>query len=244
MWGRMGWADTRRRYRRTVFGPFWSSVSLAIFVVSMGLVWANVWKLDPKEYLAFLNSGLLAWVLLTSFMTEGCVVFVSAESFIKQLPVTFTMLICALIWRNLIVFFHNFLVYIPVYIYSGLPFTLNSLLAIPGIVLLCINGVWISMVLGIVCARYRDVQQVISSLIQISMFITPIFWSPSQLGGRASILVDFNLLYHYVAIVREPLMGRAPALWSWGFVMIATVFGWALALYMFACFRRRIAYWL
>ena len=244
MWGRMGWAETRRRYRRTVFGPFWSSISLAIFVVAMGVVWSTVWHLDPKTYLPFLNSGMLAWVLLTSFTNEGCTVFTTADSLIKQLPVNFTMLICSLIWRNLLVFFHNLLVYIPVYLYAGLPLSANSFLVIPGLLLLCINGIWISMVLGLICVRYRDVQQVVGSIIQVSVFITPIFWSPEQLKGRASFVVDYNLLYHYIAIVREPLLGHAPSLWTWSYVLLATVFGWTLAIFLLARFRRRIAYWL
>src|SRR5712671_3123733 len=143
MWGRMGWAEIRRRYRRTVFGPFWTSVSLAVFVVTMGVVWSNLWKLDPKDYLVFLTSGMLVWVLLTSFMTEGCMVFISYEGLIKQLPITYTMLIYTLIWRNLIVFGHNLLIYFPIYIYSGRPFSLNFLFVLPALVILCVNGVWI-----------------------------------------------------------------------------------------------------
>jgi ABC-type polysaccharide/polyol phosphate export permease len=244
MWGRMGWADIRRRYRRTIIGPFWSSLSLAIFVVSMGLVWANLWKMNPKEYLPYLNSGMLAWVLFTSFLNEGCLVFVSMEGLIKQLPVPFTMLICAMIWRNLIVFFHNFAVYIPIYIYSGLPLTLHVLWVVPGLVMMCLNGAWIAMVLGLLCARYRDIQQVVTTFLNVSMFLTPIFWSPAQLSGRSTALVDYNLLYHYVEIVRDPLLGKPPSAWSWMMVLIATLVGWGVALYMFSRFRRRIAYWL
>lgn len=244
MWGRIGWAETRRRYRRTVFGPFWSSISLAIFVVAMGIVWANIWNMDPKKYLAFLNSGMLAWVLLSSFLNEGCQVFVASETLIKQFPINYMMLVCSLMWRNLLVFFHNFIVYVPVYIYSGLPVTMNTLLVVPGIILLCINGLWISLSLGMLCARYRDVQQVIVSFLQISMFVTPIFWSPEQLTGKAALLVHYNLLYHYVAIIREPLMGTAPSAWTWSFVLVATVVGWAGTIFIFARFRRRLAYWL
>ncbi len=244
MWGRIGWAEIRRRYRRTIFGPFWSSISLAIFTVSMGLVWANLWKIDPHEYLAFLSSGLLVWVLLTSFMTDGCVIFISSETLIKQLPVTYSMLVYALIWRNLIIFGHNLLIYIPTFLYSGAAPNWNMLLIVPGLALLCFNGMWIALLLGILCARYRDIQQVVSSLIQISMFVTPIFWSPSQLAGRVVYLVDANLLYHYVAIVREPMLGHAPSAWSWEYVLIVTVIGWSAALYLFSRFRSRIAYWL
>ena len=244
LWGRMGWADIRRRYRRTVFGPFWSSISLAIFVVALGLVWANLWNLDPKEYLSFLASGMLAWLLFTAFIAEGCTVFVAAEGLIKQLPVNYTMLICAMIWRNLIVFFHNFVIYIPVCIYAGLPLRANMLLIVPGIILLCINGFWIAMVLGLLCCRYRDIQQVVTSILQISMFVTPILWKPSQLGGRVAWFVDYNLLYHYVTIVREPLLGQPVSAWSWAFVSMATLVGWGLAIFIFSRFRRRVPYWL
>src|SRR3974390_103473 len=87
LWGRMGWADTKRRYRRTVIGPFWASFSLAIFVGMMGVVWATIFKIDPKEYLPYLTSGMLVWLLLSSFITEGCQVFVASDILIKQLRI-------------------------------------------------------------------------------------------------------------------------------------------------------------
>jgi lipopolysaccharide transport system permease protein len=243
LWGRMGWADIRRRYRRTVLGPFWSSFSLAVFVSTMGFVWATLWKINPKEYLPYLASGMLTWQLLTAFITEGCQVFVAAESLIKQLRINYTMLLCAMVWRNLIAFAHNFVVYVPVFIYSGLPLSANVLMVIPGLIFLCLNGVWMSLVLGILCARYRDVQQVVATLLQVLIFITPIFWSPAQLAGIQTVLVDYNMLYHYVEIVRDPLLGQPSSARSWLMVGLATVIGWSFAIYLFSRFRRRIAYW-
>ena len=247
LWARIGWADVKRRYRRTVFGPFWSSFSLAVFVCTMGLVFATLWKIDPKEYLPYLASGMMTWVLLTSFLTEGCTVFIAAEGLIKQQRINHTMLLCAMVWRNLITFAHNLAVYIPIYIYGGLPLTANVLLVVPGIFFLCLNGLWIALVLGMLCARYRDIQQVVATLIQISMFVTPIFWSPAQLAEHSRVqflFVDYNMLYHYVEIVRSPLLGQLPSANSWLMVVLATILGWALAIFLFSRFRRRIAYWL
>jgi ABC-type polysaccharide/polyol phosphate export permease len=244
LWGRMGWAETKRRYRRTVIGPFWSSLSLAIFVGTMGIVWSTIFKINPKEYLPYLTSGMLVWLLLSSFITEGCAVFVAAESLIKQLRIDYSILLFALVWRNLIAFGHNLVVYVPVALYCGVPFNANLLMIIPGLVFLCLNGIWIALVLGMLCARLRDVQQVVGSLLQIAIFVTPIFWSPAQLGRARIALVDANLLYHYVEIVRDPLLGQPPAAESWLVVGLATVAGWGLALFLFGRFRRRIAYWL
>ena len=178
MWGRMGWADVKRRYRRTVIGPFWQSLTLLIFVLVMSLVWATLFNMNVKEYLPYLCSGMIVWLLLSAFITEGATLFVSAEGLIKQLKISYMMLVCAMIWRTLIASAHNLLVYVPVYLFAGLPVNGYVLLAIPGLIILCVNGAWIALVLGMLVARYRDVEQIVGSFLQIAMFITPIFGSP------------------------------------------------------------------
>jgi ABC-type polysaccharide/polyol phosphate export permease len=199
--------------------------------------------MDVKQYMPYLCSGMIVWLLLSAFITEGATLFVSAEGLIKQLKISYMMLVCAMIWRTLIASAHNLLVYVPVYFFAGLPINGYVLLAIPGLAILCVNGAWIALVLGMLVARYRDVEQIVGSFLQIAMFITPIFWSPSQLSGPKMLLVHLNILYHYVEIVRDPLLGKPPAAESWLIVSLATICGWSLALYLFARFRRRIAYW-
>ena len=78
MWGRLGWREVKRRYRRTVVGPFWTTLSLAIFVVVLGVVWSRLWNQDPKTYLPYLTSGMLTWVMFSSFCTEGSATFFAA----------------------------------------------------------------------------------------------------------------------------------------------------------------------
>ena len=244
IWGRLGWRDTKRRYRRTVFGPFWTTVSLAIFVITLGLVWSNLWHQDPKTYLPYLTSGMLCWSLFSVICTEGCITFVGAEMLIKQLRISYTLLACAAVWRNVIVFFHNMIIYVLIALYGGIPVTWATLLFVPGFVLICLNEIWIAMLLGAVCARYRDIQQLVGNLLQISMFLTPIFWTPSQLTGRAIFLANLNPLYHLIAIVRDPMLGRAPDLLNWVVVGSGTIAGWILTVYVMSKFRHRIVYWL
>jgi ABC-type polysaccharide/polyol phosphate export permease len=244
IWGRLGWRETKRRYRRTIIGPFWGTLSLAIFVVAFGLVWSNLWQQDPKVYLPFLTSGMICWALFSMICTEGCGGILSYEALIKQLRISFSLLGCAIVWRNLITFFHNLSIYVLVCIYAGLPVTWTMLLAVPGLFVLCLNGLWIVLLLGSVCARYRDVQQLVGSLLQVSLFLTPIFWSADQLKGRASILADFNPLYHLISIVRDPMLGKAPDPMHWIVAGLITVVGWTLTIQMMRKFRHRIVYWL
>jgi ABC-type polysaccharide/polyol phosphate export permease len=244
IWGRLGWKENKRRYRRTVFGPFWTTLSLAIFVTALGIVWSNLWKMDPQGYLPYLCSGMLAWVLFSTTCTEACSGIVGYGILIKQLRISYTLLACATVWRNVVVFIHNLIVYVVIFIYAGLSLSWAMLLVVPGFALLCLNALWITLLLGAVCARYRDIQQFVSNLLQISLFLTPIFWSPGQLSGRTAILVNVNPLYHLIAIVRDPLLGKAPDALSWIVTVFAALGGWILTAYLLAKIRHRIAYWI
>ena len=244
MWGRLGWKETVRRYRRTIIGPFWTTLSLGIFIVMMGLVWAQLWKKDPKDYLLFLTAGMLAWGLFQSIVNEGCTVFTGAGALITSMQISYTMLACAVVWRNVIVLFHNVIILAIIMLYAGSAVTWYSLLVIPGLLLISFNGVWFGLVLGTICTRFRDIQQIVSSVLQIAMFVTPIFWSSAQLDGRSDRLVKYNVLYHFVDILRAPLLGKAPDDFSYYVVLGATVIGWALTIFLLSRVHQRIPYWL
>lgn len=244
IWSRLGWRDTKRRYRRTVFGPFWTTASLAVFVLTLGLIWANLWGQDPKTYLPYLTAGMVCWNLFLAICTEGGASLITQERLIKQLRISYTLLACTTVWRNVIVFFHNIIIYVLVCIYSGTSITWATLLFIPGFVLFCANAIWIVALLGAVCARYRDIQQLVGTLLQISMFLTPILWTPDQLKGRMVLLANLNPLYHLIAIVRDPLLGKAPDPLQWIVALAIAVVGWTLLIRIMAKLRHRFVYWL
>jgi ABC-type polysaccharide/polyol phosphate export permease len=244
LWARLGWQEVKRRYRRTAFGPLWSTLSLGIFVLSLGFIWANLWHQETRTYLPFLSGGLVAWVFVSTLINESCTVFTAAESLIKQVQFPYTSLVCATVWRNLIVLLHNCLILIIVDLVFGLQQSFNTFLVIPGLILVSLNALWIGIILGSLCTRYRDVAQLVATVLQISIYVTPIFWLPEQLGPDFAPFVDYNPLYHWIDLIRAPLLGSAPQLWSYTFVGICTVVGWAATFSFFARFRSRLAYWL
>lgn len=244
LWWRLGLIEMRRRYRRTVIGPFWTGLSMAIFAVAVGIVFSNLWKMDMRDYLPFLTSGLVAWILVSTILTESCTVFVSAEGLLKQTPLPFSIFVYLNVWRNLIVFAHNLTVFIAVIIIYPVPINPYTLMVIPGILVFAINAVWMSMLIGMIACRFRDVQPVVSSVLQISMLITPIFWPPEQVGDLRPFIVGPNVLYHFMNIIRAPLLGQPTEMLNWIVVGTITVVGWTAALILFGRYRERIIYWL
>jgi ABC-type polysaccharide/polyol phosphate export permease len=245
LWGRLGWLDVKRRYRRTTIGPFWNSITLAIYVITVGTVGAAIWHQNIYDYLPFLVSGMIVWTLVSSIITDSCGLFIAGQSLFRNIRLDYSVLAYAMVWRNFLVLLHNFAVYFLVVLVlkpSLLSFT--ALLAVPGLALVLMNGVWVSLLLGMLCLRFRDVPQLVSSIMQIAMLITPLFWPADTLAGiKRFVFVDLNPLYHVVDVVRAPLLGRVPEAISYGAMIAMTIGGWWLTYAMFKRFRKRIAYW-
>src|SRR5690606_38293826 len=85
--GMLGWQDVRQRYRRSVLGPFWLTISMGIMIFTIGVVFGHIFKTPMQEFLPFLAIGLILWGFISSVITEGCMGFIAAEGIIKQLPI-------------------------------------------------------------------------------------------------------------------------------------------------------------
>lgn len=241
----MAMADIKRRYRRTLLGPFWTTLSLAVFIASMSLLFSQLWGTDIATFLPFFSSGYICWIFISSIITESCTAFIVVEGLLKQVKLPFSIFASLIVVRNLLVLAHHAIVYIFIALLFSIPINMNTLLVIPALLLLSLTGFWVSLFMGTICARYRDLQQVVNSLLQISMFVTPIFWPTTQLAGRKVLkFLNFNPLYHYVSIIRMPLLGEMPSLISWLVVIGVTLMGGFLTFLFFARQRRKLIFWL
>lgn len=243
--GVLGWQDIRQRYRRSSFGPFWLTISMGVLIGALGLVFGNLFGTPMKEFLPFLTIGLILWTLISTALNEGCTGFTAAEAMIKQISLPLFTHILRVLWRNLIIFAHNLVIYPLVLIVFWVPLPATALLAIVGLVLLMINLSWMALLLGMFCTRYRDVPQIIANLLQVFFYLTPIIWMPNLLPKRASILLlNANPFFHLIEIVRAPLLGSLPSALNWQVGIVLAVAGWIFTILFYGRFRSRIAYWL
>jgi ABC-2 type transport system permease protein/lipopolysaccharide transport system permease protein len=148
-----------------------------------------------------------------------------------------------MIWHDVIIFLYQSFVYVVI----AVMFTITPgpviLLAGFGFALLILNGLWFALFMGILATRYRDIPEIISNIMQIAFFLTPILWMPDMIG-RGFGMLNFNPFYHFIELVRAPLLGEAPMALSWWVVLGITVTGWTAAFLLYARYRGRVAYWL
>jgi ABC-2 type transport system permease protein/lipopolysaccharide transport system permease protein len=242
LWVRLGWNDILQRYRRSILGPFWLTASMAIMIVTLGILYAGLFNTPVEDFLPFLCVGLLVWNLVASFLIEGGTLFTGSESYIKQIRLPYSVYVYRSTWSKLVIFFHNFIIYFAVLLYFQIWPGAMALLAIPGLLIVVINGALASLCIGIVSARFRDVPPLIISVVQIVFFVTPIFWKPELLKGREYV-TDFNPFFHLLEIVRAPLLGSVPSAKSYLAVLLITLINIVVTGAFFSRFRSRISYW-
>ena len=244
LWGLLGWQDIRQRYRRSLIGPFWLTISMGTMIAALGLLYAGLFGLELASYLPFLALGFIVWGLITGFVTEGCTAFTTADAIIKQVELPLSVHVYRILCRNIIVFAHNFLIFVLVAIIFSVFPGWAGFFFIPGLVLLILNGVWIGLLFGLISARFRDVPQVAASVVQVAFFLTPIIWKPESLPNSSILVLYLNPFFYLVEVVRAPLLGSVPSLSFWLMTLGFTLAGWVVAFYFFQRFRWRIAYWM
>jgi lipopolysaccharide transport system permease protein len=242
-WAYMAVQDIRLRYRRSMIGPWWVTISTGVMVMMLGFLWSHIFGSDLENYLPFFAVGFVVWVWMSGQMLDAAGGFFQFQGTIKQVKLPLPIFVLRLNVRQCIVLLHNSIIIALVLLLVGHGFTLTSLVAIPNLILIQLNLTLLSIVISIFCTRYQDMTQVVNVGTQIIFFFTPILWQVETLKNR-TYLAEMNPVYHWIEIIRAPLLGHMPTindyLWTGASLVVLSI----LAAYYLGRYRSRIAYWL
>lgn len=242
LWFYLACQDVRLRYRRSKIGPFWITLSMAVFCVSLGLVYSQLFKADVREYLPFLSVGFVFWGLIAGMLGEYPNVFVENAGYLKDIRINPCAILLRLACRHLITFAHNLLILVGIYLYFGFFPGIIGLWAVPGLVLVVCNLFAIGVSLALCGARFRDIAPITQSLLQVLFFISPVTWLPRLLPADHWVMVA-NPIAFYLDLVRSPLLGHPPSAQSWWVALGTLVVFSLLAAGLYRQKAARIPFW-
>lgn len=241
-WMALGWSDVRHRFSGSVLGSLWITANIALVAGALTLVFAHPLGLHSNRYAPFVVIGLVLWQFIQTTLNEAANVFVAAGETIRHSPMPLCVHVLRLLWRNLIALGHNAVVVIAtMLIFRVGPTALWTL--VPALLLLAITVFWASLFIGLLGARFRDVGQIVTNLLQLLFFLTPIFWPPEAIGAGRNWIVAFNPFFAVIDIVRAPLLGVPAAPLSWPVAAFSAAFAATGTFIAFAKLRSRVAYW-
>ncbi|MBR7654811.1 ABC transporter permease [Brucella oryzae] len=240
-----GWQDVAQRYRRSRVGAFWLTLNMAVFIGALGLIFGTLFQSEMREFLPYLCAGVITWGFISTCLSEGCTTFTSSDGIILQVRMPLFTHVMRAVWRNVIIFAHNIVIFPVLLLILGKMISFSALWAIPGFLLLCLNLSWMMLILATLCARFRDMTQVVTNILQVLFYATPIMWMVKILPDHVSrAFIELNPFYHFIELVRAPLFGSPPSLLDWIFGVACAIIGWIVAVVFFGRYRWRVAYWL
>lgn len=237
--------DIRLRYRGSMLGPFWLTLSTAIMVGSIGFLYSRLFHQDVDSYLPFLTVSLVLWTFISTITAESSVCFTQSETMIRAMRMPHSLHAARVVMRNILVLAHNLLVILAVFIIFRMVPNFSAFTLLPAAALWFADAFAASLILGAIGARFRDIPPIIGSVMQIAFYLTPIMWSPAMLmhRGLAFALIEMNPFFSLVEIMRGPLLGQPVEPEAWHMALGYSAILIALAGLVFTRSRPRIPYW-
>ena len=242
LWYQLAWMDIAIRYRRSLIGPFWITLTMLVFVISVGYLYAGLFRQPVAGFLHFLSIGLVCWYFFSASIVESSDTYISGRDYLLNTTISPGDLLLRVVARNGIIMLHNW----PVVLVTGLlsqgAAGWNIPVALVGLLLLIINVTWMSMIIALLSVRFRDVASMMSALLQLLFILSPIIWKPEILPER-SVLVFGNPVYYLIEAVRSPLLADGPNWTAIGVSLVLAIAGTGLAAVAYNSLRPRIAFW-
>src|SRR5260221_13935011 len=238
------WLDMKSQCRRSKIGPLWETINVAVMVCGLELVTSGLFGGNIKDLIGYIGLGIIIRSAISTLVIEGCSTFVRNTGQILSSNISIDLYVGRTVSKAFITFAHHLVLYLVGIAVGLVPLTWVSILAIPGILLLFLNGIFVVTILAFICARYRDLELIIRNLLQLAFLVTPVFWNYQQIGAHRKFIVDYNILFYFIQIVRTPLLGEVPSAQIYLVVTGATLVIFLVAALTYYRMRRRLAFFL
>ena len=80
----MGLGEIRRRYARSILGQFWLTISMAVMIVALGIVWSSLWKIPVASFMPYIATSLIVWTMISNTLNEAPTAFITTWTVFPQ----------------------------------------------------------------------------------------------------------------------------------------------------------------
>ncbi len=238
----LAWSDTKARYKKSILGPFWLTLTNLIGILGLSVVWGTLLKEEMSTFVPSLTIGMIVWQLVAGTIGDAPTTFVRQAGVIRNVAMPIWFFVVRGLTKQVINFLHNIIIIVGVVIYFHFPLTNTMLLSIVGLLLVILNLFWITFLLGFVGARFRDIEWAITALLPLLFFVSPVIFKPDHLPEGLDI-IWFNPLSYFIEVVRAPFLGKIPDMHTYIVMLSFLVLGGVLSLWLAIKKGKRVAYW-
>lgn len=245
-WALSGWLHIVVRARTSRFGILWLLAPSILYVFGIGGFFASIQRTSFVKYAAHVALGTIVFRTLMSAVVESANIFSSRASFIMDGHTRLTDYMLESLAKS----FFQFCMFLPAtavaLVMYGDVRPLGFALLPASFLLLYVNGLWITAVFSLLGARFADFGQFIGNISIFIFLFTPIMWYDNSIPVNSvrGQLMRFNPFYHFVTILRAPLLGLPVETFTLIYVGVMTVAGLVLATLLYRRYARFVPLWI
>lgn len=244
-WLYLGYMDVFLRYKRSIIGPFWITISISVVIFVLSHLWAQILSLDFNFFVSYFAIGYILWHWLSSTVIESSSSMTEFEGLLKQINIPISTYLLRVSLRNFLIFLHNCLLIILVIFLFGnnVNFFQFLTISLPSIFLILISLTSLGIMISVISVRYRDISSIISFLMQLLFFITPIIWHPDVIN-KSTLMIEYNLFFYWIDVIRQPLLGLEIHDNSILIIFVTSIICILVTAFVIGRYKKKIIYWL
>lgn len=240
VWVALAAEDIGDQHKRTTLGPLWLLINYLAFAATFIFIFQR--GDGTGDYTIYVATGLVVWFYIMEVISSSVTLFAREESFIKGTTLPLTVYVMRAALQAAIRAGYALLGCLGILVLTGTWPTPYWLAAGAGIALILAVTPAVITVFAFLGVFFPDSQYIVSNLMRVLMFVTPVFWhAEAGMGGVRGILYAYNPFTWFLDIVRQPIVaGGVP----WNELLACVCIGaglWALALLLLGAFRRQVA---
>ena len=243
-WIYLGYIDIFLRYKRSIIGPFWITISISVIIFVLSHLWAQILSIDFNFFVSYFSIGYILWYWLSSTVIESSSSMTEFEGLIKQIKIPISTYLLRVSLRNFLVFLHNcVLIVLVIFIFDNQVNIFEFItISLPSIFLIFISLTSLGVMISIISVRYRDLSSIISFLMQLFFFINPLIWHPDIIN-KSTALIEYNLFFYWIDVIRQPLLGLEVHENSLLVIFVSSIICILVSAFVIGRYKKKIIYW-
>jgi ABC-type polysaccharide/polyol phosphate export permease len=213
--------ELKARYRGSVLGFFWSFINPLLLLSVYSFVFTYVMPgLHPNEiepFALFMFCGILPWTWFSSALIEASNSLLVGGNLIKKVLFPAEVLPIVNVLANMVHFFFGLPILVLFLVYYRRPPDAWDLIWFPvAVAVQLVFTAGLALILAALTVHFRDLRDILSNLLTLWFFATPIIYSIQSAPGLSKRVLDLNPMTHLIVSYQEILFFNGPiGHWKW-----------------------------
>jgi ABC-2 type transport system permease protein len=205
--------ELKVRYRRSAIGFTWTMLQPLLMMLVLQVVFSALFRFQLANYPVYAMAGILFWNFFSQSVVASMNSLRGNAMLLKKVPVPKAVFPIATVASGVINLAFALVPLLLILVITGHPLT-PALLFLPvAILLAALFTLGAGLLLSPLSIFFNDIVEMITVILSVLMYLTPIFYPKEIVPERMRWIVRFNPLRSILEVFRDPIYyGKVPPL--------------------------------